>query len=138
MNNIKLLLSYKLSNIIIKNSNYDKHSNVNFFYNDVKNNILLDKKSFINSNSFIKNKKIISISPGGLKGIYILGTCTYLKQNFNFDDYIFSGASAGSWNSLVMCYKKDPLYLKKKIIDYSITTNSSHSGRTCYITDTWN
>lgn len=121
---MKFLSSYKLSNII-KNPNYEKRTSVNFFYNDVKNNLLLDKNNFMNSNSFVKNKKIISISPGGLKGIYILGTCTYLKQHFNFDDYIFSGASAGSWNSLVMCYKNDPLFIKKEIIDYSIKMDYS-------------
>lgn len=56
---------------------------------------------------FIKNKKIISISPGGFKGFYMLGICKYIKQNYDLEEYIFSGASAGAWNSLVLCYKGD-------------------------------
>jgi hypothetical protein len=32
-----------------------------------------------------------------------------LKEKYNTDNYIFSGASAGAWNSLFMCYKNEPL-----------------------------
>jgi hypothetical protein len=71
-------------------------------------------------NEFIKDKKIISISPGGFKGVYMLGLCVYIKDNFNLDNFIFSGASAGAWNSLMLCCKKDINYFKSDIVDYSI------------------
>jgi hypothetical protein len=68
-------------------------------------------------NNILSNKKIISISPGGLKGFYLLGVLTYIKQNYNLENYIFTGASAGSWVSLFMSYKKSNLDLINKIID---------------------
>lgn len=55
----------------------------------------------------VKNKLIL-VSPGGLKGFYTFGVLTYLKNNYNMNKYNYSGASAGAWNSLLMCCKKDP------------------------------
>jgi hypothetical protein len=75
-----------------------------------KNNLIYcekDKELFLEDNNFIKNKKLISISPGGLKGFYELGVLSYIKDNYNMENYIFSGASAGSWNALFMCFKND-------------------------------
>jgi len=57
-----------------------------------KNNLVYcekDKELFLEDNNFIKNKKLISISPGGLKGFYELGVLSYIKDNYNMDDYIF-------------------------------------------------
>lgn len=54
-----------------------------------------------------KNPKMITISPGGIYGFYTLGTCAYIKENYDMSEYIFSGASAGSWNSLYMVLKND-------------------------------
>lgn len=51
--------------------------------------------------------KTITISPGGFMGIYMLGICKFIKTNYETKEYIFSGASAGSWNSLYMVCKKD-------------------------------
>ena len=51
------------------------------------------------------NKKLISISPGGYKGFYELGVLSYIKENYDMSEYIFSGASAGSWNALFASYK---------------------------------
>ena len=53
----------------------------------------------------ITTNKIISISPGGFKGFYQLGTLTYMKENYDLSKYVFSGASAGAWCSLIMCMK---------------------------------
>ena len=53
----------------------------------------------------IFNKKLISISPAGIKGFYLLGILTYIKENYDMSNYIFSGASAGAWCSLIMCMK---------------------------------
>jgi hypothetical protein len=51
---------------------------------------------------------MITLSPGGLYGFYMLGVCHYLKENYYINtehQYIYSGASAGAWNSMVMSYK---------------------------------
>lgn len=63
---------------------------------------------YLNENPLLNDKKLISISPGGLKGFYQLGVCDFIKKNYNLDNYLFSGASAGSWNSLYLAYKGDP------------------------------
>jgi hypothetical protein len=54
-----------------------------------------------------KEPSMITISPGGIYGFYTLGTCSYIKNNYNISNYIFSGASAGSWNGLYMVLKND-------------------------------
>ena len=79
-----------------------------------------EKENFFMENEFIKNKKIISISPGGFKGVYMLGICMYIKDKFDLSPFIFSGASAGAWNSLMLTCKKDVKLLKNEIVDYSI------------------
>lgn len=55
----------------------------------------------------IINKRIITLSPGGFKGFYMMGVCKYLKENYDLSNYIFSGASAGAWNSLLLSFKGD-------------------------------
>lgn len=67
--------------------------------------------------TFLQNKKIISISPGGYKGFYMLGICAFIKDHYNLDDYIFSGASAGAWNALMMTFKYNISTIKPMIID---------------------
>lgn len=59
-----------------------------------------------------KKPNMITISPGGIYGFYTLGTCSYIRNNYNVSDYIFSGASAGSWNSLYMVLKNDKQFSK--------------------------
>ena len=56
----------------------------------------------------LTNKKMISIAPGGTNGFYTLGVSSYIKQNFDLSNYVFSGASAGAWNALFMSFKNDP------------------------------
>jgi predicted acylesterase/phospholipase RssA len=58
-------------------------------------------------NSLLSNKSLIYISPGGFKGLYMLGVSTFIKNTYDTSDYIFSGASAGAWVSLFMTCKKD-------------------------------
>lgn len=72
-----------------------------------ENDYILDKYSHIDT-SVLTNKKLISIAPGGILGFYLLGTCTYIKENYKLDDYVFTGASAGAWNAFFMTYKNDP------------------------------
>ena len=75
--------------------------------------------------SNIMNKKLISISPGGVKGFYMMGTCAYLKKNYDLKNYIFSGASAGSWNSLFMTFNKNPETLVNALVDNRVYTGKS-------------
>ena len=98
------------------------------YIKSIRNNNLLnvnEKDKLFIQNEYIRNKKIISISPGGYKGVYLLGTCLYIKDNYNLDNYIFTGASAGAWNALMMCCKKDLKLLKNEIVDYSIQNSNT-------------
>jgi predicted patatin/cPLA2 family phospholipase len=86
------------------------------------NNIYSDNeaKLFIDENKFLADKKLITISPGGFKGFYLLGILTYIKENYNTDQLIYSGASAGAWNGLFMCYKGDSFKFVYNLLDYNI------------------
>lgn len=53
------------------------------------------------------NQKLIILTPGGLHGFYTLGVSSYIKQHYNLTNYVFSGSSAGSWNSLFLSYQGD-------------------------------
>ena len=77
---------------------------------------MIGKSSEENKNDTIP-KKHISISPGGLLGFYSLGISTFIKENYDLTDFTFSGASAGAWNALFMCYKKNPQQLAIDLID---------------------
>jgi hypothetical protein len=130
-----------LKNNIYQNNyninNINKINNIRYLSNKINKNNIINKISLkfskiniqnsenIYLDNFLKNKKIISISPAGYKGIYCTGICTYIKQNYNLDNYIFSGASAGSWNALLMCYKKDVSVFKNDILLYSLDNTES-------------
>jgi hypothetical protein len=72
-----------------------------------------------------KNKKIISLSPGGYKGFYVLGICKFIKENYNLDNYVFSGASAGAWNSLMLSFKHDINDIINLLLDSNLEKTSS-------------
>ena len=82
-------------------------------------------KLFINENTFLDDKKLITISPGGYKGFYLLGILTYIKEKYETENLIYSGASAGSWNGLFMCYKGNPLSFVYNLLDYNIKNTKS-------------
>jgi hypothetical protein len=99
-------------------------------YINKKSNLFLSNHQseiYLQQNEFIKNKKIISISPGGLKGFYLMGVVTFIKENYNLDSFIFSGASAGAWSSLFMTFKREPIEVATNIIDDSIKRAASLS-----------
>lgn len=54
--------------------------------------------------SNILSKKIIKLCPDGLYGLYDAGICAVIRRKYNLHDYVFSGASAGAWNSLFLSY----------------------------------
>jgi len=114
----------EFSNVISNfNTNFNTKINEQLIITN-KNNLVYcekDKELFLEDNEFIKNKKLISISPGGLKGFYELGVLSYIKDNYNMENYIFSGASAGAWNALFMCFKNDTkVFVFNLLSDYKL------------------
>ena len=98
---------------INKKYNLNEHNMIKHSQNIItnkNNNVFYEKDIdvYLKTHNFIKNKKLISISPGGIKGFYLMGVLNYIKQNYDLSEYIFSGASAGAWNSLFMCFNKNP------------------------------
>ena len=67
-----------------------------------------EKEKFTDFNHIFKDNpsKLIISTPGGLFGFYFMGVSSFLKDNYNLTNYIFSGASAGAWNSLFLSLKK--------------------------------
>lgn len=48
-----------------------------------------------------KYNKLITVTPGGLYGYYMLGIVRYIRYNYDLSNYIFTGSSAGSWCCLI-------------------------------------
>lgn len=84
-----------------------------------------DIDKWFSNNTAIHSKKLITLSPGGYKGFYMLGIVRFLKKNYNLSDYIFSGASAGAWNSLMLSFKYDIEAFKYHIMDDAIQNAKS-------------
>jgi len=123
-------LSYIMSNPIARNIFFAKDHYLQNNRNKHKQHLILkkdeqifcsenqtSKRLYLDNYNFVKNKKLITISPGGYRGFYALGTCCFIKENYNINNYIFSGASAGAWNSLFMTFKRDPVDLSLKILN---------------------
>ena len=89
-------------------NNYNKKNKINYIINHNSYNIRLEYNNITDyyyDNKFIKNKNVINILPAGLKGFYEMGISVFIKEKYNMNNYIFSGASAGAWNSLLLAYK---------------------------------
>lgn len=71
------------------------------------------------------DKKIITLSPGGFRGFYVLGLCKYIKENYDLTDYVFSGASAGAWNSLFLSYNGNSDKFVNSVMSVDIKKQSS-------------
>ena len=110
--------SYKKYNFILNTNNNKNQCLISIKDNNIYCNE--DVELYLNKNNNLINKKLITISPGGFKGFYLLGILTYIKENYNMSDYIYSGASAGSWNSLFMSYKGEALNFVYNLLDYNI------------------
>ena len=56
--------------------------------------------------------KLIISTPGGLFGFYFMGVSSFIKEHYDLSEYVFSGASAGAWNSLFLSLKEnDKLFI---------------------------
>jgi len=114
----ELKTKYALKTNTVLKSHSDIHNihiiNDNIWY---KHN---EVDKFLHNNEFIQNKKLISLSPGGYKGFYVLGICKYIKENYNLDNYVFSGASAGAWNSLILSFRGDFNDIEQHLVDKQI------------------
>lgn len=83
---------------------------------------LFSSNSFIFTYKPLVNKnKLVTFGPGGITGFYTLGVTSYLKDNYNLTDYSFLGASAGSWNALLLTCKDE-----NYIIDKLLSQNMFH------------
>lgn len=114
----------------LKNLHWEKTSNIVLRKNNkiYKND---DLTSFLEENSEYNNSSLITLTPGGLRGFYNLGTCVYTKENYDLTNFIYSGASAGAWNGLMMTYKKNPHEFAIKILD---SMKENHKLKTIYDT----
>ena len=92
------LINYNLGNNILKK---------------IKNKILNETDEY----KIVEDKKIIKIAPAGLNGFYMLGICNYIRDTYDLSNYIFSGASAGAWNSLYLCYNGNITKFKETIFN---------------------
>jgi len=69
--------------------------------------------------------KLIITTPGGLYGFYLLGVSSYIKNHYDLSNIIFSGASAGSWNSLFLAFKGNDTEFIDKLLQTNIQNASS-------------
>lgn len=99
----------KYNNVFIQSRNHPSNNN----------------SHYLETNEFLQNKKIINISPGGYKGFYMMGVANFIYERYDLTDYVFSGASAGSWISLIMCYKGSMKDIQKCIISSGIDNSKS-------------
>lgn len=64
--------------------------------------------------------KLIITTPGGLFGFYFMGIASYIKEHYDLSDYVFSGASAGAWNSLFLSLNGDSQPFIDEILNIDI------------------
>lgn len=92
------LPSSMLSSSKIFNQFYKNRDNTSTIYEQKIDVYTLNDK-------IIQNNKIIYVSPGGLRGFYQMGVCNYIKNNFEIEDYVFTGSCSGAWNCLLLSMK---------------------------------
>ena len=92
---------------------------------DTQNTMLVNRKTFQifqdQHKILCENKSVLTISPGGFKGYYMMGTCAYIKEHYDLSNVIFSGASAGAWNTLVMAFKGPTNELMRMVTHKNVT-----------------
>ena len=100
-------------------TNSNKHSKKYTVIHNKKNIVLTYNNitEYFHDNDYLKDKKVINIYPAGIKGFYEMGISTYIKERYNLEHIVFSGASAGAWNSLMLSYKGNISEFNKIIFD---------------------
>tara|TARA_B100000035_G_scaffold198556_1_gene169658 strand:+ start:122 stop:877 length:756 start_codon:yes stop_codon:yes gene_type:complete len=87
---------------------------------------LFSSNSFIFTYKPLVNKnKLVTFGPGGITGFYTLGVTSYLKDNYNLTDYSFLGASAGSWNALLLTCKENNSIIINKLLSQDMFHKST-------------
>ena len=79
----------------------------------------------IPSDLLLDDKKLIISTPAGLHGFYLMGVAAYIKDNYDLSDFSYSGASAGSWNSLFLSFKGNNSEFIKTILNSEIYNATS-------------
>ena len=128
-----MIIKPKISPLYLYFKNFESINNT--FENTFDNQLLYDNgicNKYFTKTSFtdkdLESKKLITLSPGGVRGFYMLGVCHFLKENYNItnrDDIIFSGASAGAWNSLIMVYNGNTTNFIQGIFNLNFKNASS-------------
>ena len=90
-------------------SSFSIHNKILTLYkNNNKPQIFNDINEMFENNP----SKLIISTPGGLFGFYFMGVSSFIKEHYDLSDYVFSGASAGAWNSLFLSLKEnDKLFI---------------------------
>jgi hypothetical protein len=79
-------------------------------------------------NDKYEHDKLILLTPGGINGFYMLGTITYIEEHYKLkSNYIYSGASAGAWNGLLLSNINSTSQIISKFILDSNVFNSQNS-----------
>lgn len=113
---IMIIFLFCINKIININCLYKINKNDQLLiFNKINKRVRIVKDEDINDDNINKilDKKIIKIAPEGIYGFYDFGISLFIKLNYNLTNYIFSGVSSGSWNSLFLTFNKDI----KKFVD---------------------
>lgn len=114
--------------LLAKRNYYNNNSHLLYSQREPDNNCLFTQNTNPNqiyNTEFVRDKKLITIAPGGYRGFYMMGICKFLRDNYNLDNYIFSGASAGSWISLLFCFNGKLSDIEDYLVDSSIQNEFS-------------
>ena len=79
---------------------------------------------------FAPDKKLICISPGGLKGFYLSGVVAYIKENYDVSEFYVSGASAGAWNAVLFTYRGNLTEFMRQVISSKPVITKNETIRT--------
>lgn len=78
--------------------------------------------SCFQSETFVQKQNLIINSPAGYKGFYTLGTTAYISDTYDDvlkkKNFLYSGASAGAWNSLVSVYEGSKYDFALSLVNY--------------------
>ena len=91
------------------------------------NDIYTLQFSTLKMTRYNKHNKFISLYPAGINGFYTLGIASYIFDHYQTQEYNYIGASSGSWNSLICCYKynkTDLVFALQSLLDQAALLKS--------------